>query len=77
MKTKRIQCDNCSHFIPLTPKDKNNLMSAIKSNAKCNLGNRVMFRKPKDNSYLSSDSGGYFRCCNDYKQEERTLVKKK
>ena len=66
MKAKRVDCDQCSNFIPFALKYENDMLSGIKTNAKCKLGKRVMFRKPK--VWLAEY--GHFRYCNDFNNIE-------
>ena len=70
MKAKRVECDKCENFIPITFKDEGNMISDISTKAKCKLGKRVMFRMP-DMGYSGYpfDKCGYFRYCNDFKQK--------
>jgi hypothetical protein len=71
MKTKRVECDKCEHFIDVTFKDEGNLISDIDTTAKCKLGKRVMYRKPDMGfSGYPFDTGGYFRYCGDFKELE-------
>ena len=69
MKAKRVDCDQCSNFIPFALKYENDLLSGIKTNAKCKLGKRVMFRKPKVTSMMTYDFGGYYRYCNEFNKK--------
>ncbi len=62
---KKVECDKCKHFIPLIQKDENNILSGIKTNAKCKLGKRVLFRlyEKKNPNYTY---GEYTRFCNEF-----------
>lgn len=69
MKTKRVECDECKNFI----KPKLTVNGMIKSNAKCKLGKRVMFRMPifsRPANYNSINNYGYIRYCNEFKAKE-------
>lgn len=61
----RVECNECKYFIEPIQEDSENLLSKILVKAKCELGNRVMFRKPKTIHY--TDIGGYFRNCKEFK----------
>lgn len=60
---KRVNCINCIEFIPPKFEEPLNLMSIIEVNAKCKLGKRVMFRKPKN---PIDDNYGWFRYCDEF-----------
>jgi hypothetical protein len=65
MKPKRVECDNCIHFIyPEFKKFGDKESFTVETKAKCNLGKRVMFRMP-DNLHI--ENMGYFRYCIDFK----------
>ena len=64
----RVECNECKNFIKPIQKEEDNILSKILVNAKCKLGKRVLFQKPKTNSYF--DCGGYFRNCNDFLKAE-------
>ncbi len=67
MKKNRVDCLNCVEFIPAVFKNKFMIMSGIKTNAKCKLGKRVMFRMPHpSNAYW----GGWFRYCEDFNDKK-------
>jgi len=64
MKTKRVECINCSNFImPEFKKFGDKESFTVEKKAKCSLGKRVMFRMPTN---LHLDNMGYFRYCNDF-----------
>ena len=66
MKAKRVECDQCKNFI----EPKLTVNGMIKSNAKCELGKRVMFRMPifsRPTNYNSMNDYGYIRYCNEFK----------
>ena len=62
MKKNRVDCINCVEFIPAVFKNEFMIMSGIKTNAKCKLGKRVMFRMPK----TVYDESGWFRYCEEF-----------
>jgi len=65
-KKTKVECNECVNFIKPIQKERDNLFSKTLVNAKCKLGKRVMFQKPKTNNYF--DCGGYFRHCDDFKK---------
>ena len=67
MKKNRVECCDCQHLIQAVFEDDDNLISKMVEKPKCELGKRIMFRKP--NSYFDNDYG-YIRYCNDFKQTE-------
>lgn len=64
MENARVECNECCHFIKPVQKEEDSIFSKILVNAKCKLGKRVLFQKPKTDSYF--DCGGYFRYCADF-----------
>ena len=66
MKKNRVDCNECEHFIK--PIFSDNLLEKPLINAKCDLGKRVMFRKPKS---LKSYDFSWIRLCNDFKERIR------
>ena len=64
MIKNRVECDKCVFFVPILFKEPGNLFCEIIKKATCELGKRVMFRKPK--SMFDSDFG-YIRICKDFK----------
>jgi len=64
----RVECSECMNFIKPIQNENNNLFSKILVNAKCRLGKRVMFQKPK--KVNNFDFGGYFRNCKDFVKDE-------
>ena len=62
----RVECSQCIHFIQIV-QESENLLSKITTNAKCNLGYRVMFRKPTIATQMYSNEG-YFRYCDEFVQ---------
>ena len=59
MKSQRVDCCDCTEFIP--PDFKANLFK-MTSPAKCKLGKRVMFRLGKEDECY----GGCFRYCDEF-----------
>ena len=73
---KKVECNDCKNFIRPILKDEEDLFSGVITNAKCKIGKRVLFQKPKTNNYY--DTGGYFRNCNDFidsNQARNPLIK--
>jgi hypothetical protein len=66
MKKNRVYCNECEHFIK--PIFSDNLFEKPLTSAKCSLGKRVMFRKPKSSM---SYNFGWIRLCNDFKERMR------
>lgn len=64
-KAGRVECSDCKYFIPPILKDENNMFSDIETNARCEIGKRVMFRKPKGRYPYLTDYG-YIRYCNEF-----------
>ena len=62
MKTKKVECDECQNFI----EPKLTVNGMIKSNAKCELGKRVMFRF----GIYDGFGCGYPRYCNEFKAND-------
>ena len=78
MKTKRVDCTYCSHFVKDVLEDESNWFSKIKEKAKCKLGKRVMFRFSKRVMFRFSRNGmidfrnvGYIRYCEHYELNEK------
>jgi hypothetical protein len=59
----RVDCADCTNFIPPVPKEPGNLISDI-TKAGCSIKKRVMFRS---GGYLGGiDKTGWFRYCDDF-----------
>ena len=70
MKTKRVDCTYCSHFVADVLEGENNLFSKVKEKAKCNLGKRIMLRFSK-NIMIDFRNVGYIRYCEHYELNEK------
>lgn len=62
----RVDCGECDNFIPEKLYDTADMFSEVMEKAKCKLGKRVMFRKPKE-PYPYLGEWGYIRYCDDFK----------
>ena len=60
----RVECDQCENFVDSELEDMGDMFSKILVKAKCKLGKRIMFRKPKNQ--MDGDYG-YIRICKDFK----------
>ena len=70
-KLKRVDCLFCQNFIEIKLEDEEDIFSKVIENAKCSIGKRVMFRKPKNANQCFSLDYGYIRYCNEFKQIEK------
>ena len=70
MKTKRVDCTYCLHFVADIHEDKNDWFSKIKEKAKCKLCKRVMFRFSR-NGMIDFTKVGYIRYCEHYELNEK------
>jgi len=73
MDNKRIDCTECVNFIKAEFEDEDNLFSKIKTKAKCKLGRKIIFRKPKSPMDLD---WGYIRKCDKFKNNKMRLTNK-
>ena len=78
MKTKRVDCTYCSHFVADIHEDENDWFSKVIEKAKCKLGKRVMFRFSKRVMFRFSRNGmidfrnvGYIRYCEHYELNDK------
>ena len=58
---KRVECDNCRHFVEPEFQDGNWFMMIKRPS--CNLGKRIMFIQPTPSNGWA---GGFFRYCNEF-----------
>lgn len=67
---KRVDCGYCLNFVQPVFEEEHNIMSKEIEKAKCNLGKRVMFRKPVfyGSNYIPTNDYGYIRYCADYRE---------
>lgn len=66
---KRVECDKCKNFIDPVLKEEGDMLSGVKTKAKCKKGKRVMFRQPifsRPTSCVSINDYGYIRYCEDF-----------
>ena len=70
MKTKRVDCTYCLHFVADVHEDENRWLSKVIEKAKCKLGKRVMFRFSK-NGMIDFRNVGYIRYCEHYELNDK------
>lgn len=62
MPKKTVDCIDCKHLVPPILKEPDNYFSKIIKKECCDLGFRIMYRKPKN----QFEYGGYFRKCSSF-----------